>query len=349
MKSLFGTDRARGRTASSSSSWSMPPQRPFAQRKPAAPRGIAVTPVSAPASASTIQRVTDEQQEILDSLPALIAGQPLRALQLLDSLDAADLSAIVAALSDDDFDVLLTQVRGESAGLVPFALPYAELVDTIRHERVAAVAETMEGNLNWIASGLSDRLTPSLSGRNVRSGDQSYKTNAFTTWLVNNGPEPALDSSMNCWESCLFAAYRAGILPKGALFTIYQGAIKRTHMTAQTEMSKIAQEQHVQPTLQMVSQQVNAAYQEALGVYLGVNEAEPWQEDDAAPPRGSLVFFNGVAHVALALGNLKNGSPEVMSLWYLPGPQPVMKRASIEEILANAHNEYNITFGPVPW
>jgi len=37
------------------------------------------------------------------------------------------------------------------------------------------------------------------------------------------------------------------------------------------------------------------------------------------PPRGSIVFMNGLAHVALSLGS-KNaaGDSEIMSLWHLP-------------------------------
>lgn len=351
MKTPFGTDRARGRTAASTSSWSMPPQRPFAQRKPAGPRGIPVTPVSAPAIASTVQRELDErQQEIFDTLPGLIAGHPLEALQLLETLDAADLGAIVAELSGDDFEVLMTQVRGDSMGLKPFALPYAELIDTIRHERIAATAEGMEESFDWIASGLSDQLRPALSGRNVRSDNpQQYKTNSFTTWIVQNGAEPTEESSMNCWESCLFAGYKAGILPKVALTTIYQGAIQGTHAAARRAMGNLVQQGVQEPTVQMVSQQVNAAYREALGVYLGVNEAEPWQEDDPPPPRGSLVFFNGVSHVALSLGSEKDGSPEVMSLWYLPGPEPKFKRTTLAKILEGTNGDYNISVGPVPW
>lgn len=349
MKTPFGTDRARGRTASSTSSWSMPPQRPFAQRKPAAPRGLPVT-MSAPAAVvPAVQRELDEeQQEVFNTLPGLIAEQPLEALKLLDGLDGTDFPAFVAELSSGDFEALMTQVRGDSMGLQPFAQPYADLIGDIRHERIAATAEGMEESFDWIASGLSSNLTPALQGRNRQSDDDGYKTNHFTTWIVKNGAEPTKESSMNCWESCLFAGYKAGILPKSALVTIYLEAVKRTQATARAEMKKIADEQGVTPTLEMVSKPVNDAYQDALGVFLGANEAEPLPED-ALPPRGYLLFFNGVSHVALSLGSEKDGSPEVMSLWYLPGPQPKLMRTTLKDLLKNAVSHYDVTMGPVPW
>ncbi|MFZ6027583.1 MAG: WXG100 family type VII secretion target [Chloroflexota bacterium] len=60
------------------------------------------------------------------------------------------------------------------------------------------------------------------------------------------------------------------------------------------------------------------AYYDTLGAELGVNDATAWQHGDSAPPAGSLIFFNGLEHVAISTGRTNNGEVEIMSLWIYP-------------------------------
>jgi hypothetical protein len=293
-----------------------------------------------------VQRVTEEQQEIVDSLPPLILSKPDKALELFAELEAADFRAVVAALSRESIDELMTNVRN-GAGLAPFAQPYADLIGDIRNERIASSAEALEGKLDWVTSGLSEKLNPSQTGRNPTALVSGQRTNHFTTWILGGG-EPTDESSMNCWEACLYAGYKAGIFSKGMLYTIYLEASKFTKATAQKEMSALA-DQGIAPKLDLVAKPVQAAYQQALGAFLGAQEGEKWEEDDAPPPRGYLLFFNGVSHVVLSLGSLSEESPEVMSLWNMPGPHPVFQRTTLAKILSEASNQYAITMAPPPW
>lgn len=232
-------------------------------------------------------------------------------------------------------------------GLQAFAQPYADLIGDIRNERIASSAEALEGKLDWVTSGLSDQLNPSTQGKNPTGVVKSYRTNHFTTW-IRGGVEPTDASSMNCWEACMYAGYKAGIFSKKMLFTIYLEASKATKATAQAEMSKLADKGVEKPTLEMVDQPVQQAYKEALGAFLGAQDGDKWKADEA-PPRGYLLFFNGVSHVALSLGNLVDESPEVMSLWNMPGPQPVFQRTTLAKIFGEANGDYDITMAPAPW
>jgi len=334
----------RGQSSTSNGSRDSPwAPRPFAAPRP---RAAPAVPVATGGAAGSVQRVLSEaQQEVFDNLPGLIAGQPERALELLAEQDAADFRAFVAALSREDVDELMAKVR-TGAGLAPFAQPYADLIGDIRNERIASSAEAMAGQLNWVTSGLTESLKPSPTGRNPQSATPNAQlTNNFTTWL-NRGdaPEPTGLSNMNCWEACLFAGYKAGIFTKAILLQIYEEAIRFTHQVARAELAKQGPEKSVQAAIKPIQ----AAYQQAMGAFLGAQEGEELDEDEP-PPRGYLLFFNGVSHVALSLGNMVDESPEVMSLWYLPGPQPVFKRTTLAKILADATSHYDITMAPPPW
>jgi hypothetical protein len=106
------------------------------------------------------------------------------------------------------------------------------------------------------------------------------------------------------------------------------------------------------------------AYTNVISGALGFAGAVPWKIGDPPPPRGNIVFFNGVGHVAISTGNLVNGESEVMSLWLLPvsGPGEFnsrLQRTTIEDIIAgrtdviprypggSAH--VAIKHGPNPW
>lgn len=89
---------------------------------------------------------------------------------------------------------------------------------------------------------------------------QELPSNQLTMWVVGTRKDdPTDESSMSCWESCLYTGFKAGIFSKGLIVQIYKLAVAHTHQTARKEMSKLA-ETIEKPTVDMVAQPVQAAY-----------------------------------------------------------------------------------------
>ena len=119
----------------------------------------------------------------------------------------------------------------------------------------------------------------------------------------------------------LYAGWRAGV--------ITQQWIVETHDQA-AAAGQSAATQFGHPTVGAI------AYADVIGSRLNLGAAVPYVSG-TAPPRGNLVFFDGIAHVALSTGNLVNGEAEVMSLWIVPTDPTLMlhsatQRTTIEAI-----------------
>src|SRR5262249_36593973 len=175
---------------------------------------------------------------------------------------------------------------------------------------------------------------------NYQTGRET-NTNEFAVWM-RGGPQPTLTSKMNCWEAIMFGAFRAGLLTEARLRQLHVSAAAAGVTAAAAGTSG------------------EAAYQNAIGAFLRLPVSRPLTATDE-PRRGDLVFFGGLTHVALSIGNETVSGVRkhnVMSLWHLPGSGShlvsVYQRTSVEDIISAAQSTLGltvgaVTFGPAPW
>jgi hypothetical protein len=136
----------------------------------------------------------------------------------------------------------------------------------------------------------------------------------FQTWASapSETPFPAVTTTtvMNCWEAVLLAAYRAGAITWSWIHNLYTAVPFVPAGNWATTMSRGPRHTYAVPGPNLMM-----------------------------PQRGDLVFFNGIAHVALATGN---GS-DVYTFWPPPntpfspppgGTTDQVKVYSIEDIVA---------------
>jgi Annexin len=140
--------------------------------------------------------------------------------------------------------------------------------------------------------------------------------NTFETWAsaASESAAPPLSTvtSINCWEMVLLAAYRAGLLTWQWIHDQYTAAVGDwgTYM------------------VNMLSKGARIPY--ARGAAAG-----------RQPLAGDLVFMDGMAHVALATGNVDGaGRADVISFWPPPntpftrgGTIDSVKHTTIEELV----------------
>ncbi|MDP2312721.1 MAG: hypothetical protein Q8P41_07435 [Pseudomonadota bacterium] len=291
--------------------------RPTVQRAPAVP---------------FVQRLSEGQDALLLAFSEGLAVSPAAALRALSrAATMTDFREVVNAMSVEQVTKLMTDARTMD-GLAPGVQPYVEWLGEVRNERIASGAEALVGQLDWVTSGAAGKggkVVPKDTGVNNLDG-QGQRANHFTRWLRGEGGAPTDVSSMNCWEACLYAGYKAGVFPKWLLGSIY--AIACADGTALLQSGQ--------------QDKIVAAYSNAIAAVLGAGE-ETWRDGDAPPPRGHLVFFDGPSHVAVSRGVLGgDGTPAVMSLWCKPGPHPVMQATTMGALSAE---DYTVTFGPAPW
>lgn len=279
-----------------------------------------------------IQRMSEAQDELYAAFKIGLATSSLAALVALSkSASMGDFRAVVNEMTAVEAKDVVEGAMKNGFGLKPEVLPYAEWLGEIRNERLATAAEGMEGKLNWVrsnAKGEGDMVVPNPEGRPEYGGPI---VNHFTTWLRGEGQEPTDTANMNCWEACLFAGYKAGVLPNWLLYSVYQIA----KAVGQDKFDK-----NETATL-------NRAYADAIANVMGAGE-ERWTSGGEIP-RGYMVFFDGAAHVAISRGTLDgDGSPAVMSLWCKPGPRPNMQATSVKKIL-DSDQPRVISYGPAPF
>jgi hypothetical protein len=138
-------------------------------------------------------------------------------------------------------------------------------------EKVVQAALLMRGCFYWKAKSINE------SGISVKIG----RDNGFRRWLNLAAKEPDEYSSMNCWEAIYFAAYKAGVMEKGALEQLYK--------------------------------------KESSAALLGYDKAKEFDLGKDRPQRGQVLFsdtdVDPCKHVVLCLGPNSLGNIEVMSLW----------------------------------
>jgi cell wall-associated NlpC family hydrolase len=209
----------------------------------------------------------------------------------------------------------------------------------------------MQGNLYWAGNSGPDpadqyQIRTTTSRRtdvNYQTGRET-NTNEFAVWM-RGGAQPSLTSKMNCWEAIMFGAFRAGLVTEARLRQLHVAAAAAGVAAAAGSGGASAG---------------NAAYMRAVGNFLGLPAAIALTTS-AEPRRGDLVFFGGLTHVALSIGNETVSGVRkhnVMSLWHLPGSGAnlvsVYQRTSVEDLITAAQSTLGmtlgaITFGPAPW
>ncbi len=218
----------------------------------------------------------------------------------------------------------------------------------LRVSHFALTAEGLQGNLYWAGNSGPDAADQyQIRTTATRRTDVNYQTgretniNEFALWM-RGGVQPSSTSKMNCWEAIMFGAFLAGLLTEARL--------RRLHADAAA----------AGVTAAAGSRNGNAAYMSAIGAFLGLPAARALSST-AEPNRGDLVFFGGLAHVALSIGNTTVSGVRqhrVMSLWHLPGSGAnlvsVYQRTTVEDIVSAAQSTLGmpvgaITFGPAPW
>jgi hypothetical protein len=296
-----------------------------------------------------------------------------RAYKLLVRLnritDEADFRHQVAELGSKDMTFLNNHVSDQDQE------DFADLLVRIRNERLVSSAEGLEGEAHWGGPSVPDPAESfQIDTETVGIPDQpdDDRTSSFAIW-VRGGPPPggANRLDMNCWEMILYAGWRAGVISYQWIVDLHARAAR-----AGRERSSAASDRGSRGL-------GTAAYFDVLEDALGVASAMRWSPGTPtvagtpvpAPlpatavagtpvptpvpatliPRGSLVFFNGLAHVALSTGNIVDGEHEVISLWIVPPTEEgvfnrMAQRTTVEDIVTAAPQlSGSVTFGPNPW
>jgi hypothetical protein len=162
---------------------------------------------------------------------------------------------------------------------------------------------------------------------------------------------------MNCWEALLFIAYLSGAVSKGWLIEIHESATNaarggwyRAKVDAQVSDRQAKKEAS------------DAYFKKLKDSIVGGDVTEIRRDPETRLtmpdiPRGHLVSFNGLGHVALALGTRDaEGRQEVLSHWHFPhnykwvGGQELgpgfLQKTTVEKLMEIFHH---VSSGPPPW
>jgi len=306
-----------------------------------------------------------------DPEPAELARRAHETLEVLSDVDGTTFAIIVDSMTPAETERLL---RGASDSDNE---AHASVLRRIKGERTAIAALEMKNRLYWPGPGGPDEtgqaatVTERGVGEDPSSVSGARHRNDFALWVRGQGPEPTSASSMVCWESIMFSAYRAGVLPKSWITSTYEraaaGARRQMVENANTppppkELGYDVWDKAMRET------RVQRAFDAELSSVLGVSSATQMVETlDATskrsfatgpqPERGDLVFFDGTSHVALSLGTTNSkGEHEIMSLWAYPRDPRGNLRSQFQKTTIEAvHEEMlawgypKVTFRHPPW
>lgn len=133
----------------------------------------------------------------------------------------------------------------------------------------------------------------------------------FGKWILEKGPEPnAATSILNCWELVLYSAFKAGVLQKSRIVTLYK--------KFGTDLSK----------------GVTAAFNNFDILKKGKEYTYDKDNPDSPKPiKGDMVIFKDFKnHVTIATGNTtSDGEIEIMSLWTQNNKKTY--KTTVEELL----------------
>jgi hypothetical protein len=163
------------------------------------------------------------------------------------------------------------------------------------------------------------------AGQNLVWGQQQMDLlgTAFGRWLLGGGPVPNPQTgNMNCWEVVLFGAYRAGYVNFAWLQNFYQ------QFAADLAGGNYT---YIENNLAVGARRTH----------------DPAAVAPLMPLRGDVVIFQqAVAHTAIATGNLRAGSPEVLSLWNTPNNHLYLQVVSVGDLLGEGAGQPVEFFSP---
>lgn len=216
-------------------------------------------------------------------------------------------------------------IVGMYIGLPADAIQAGKLADAIRHD--TNNNECLWGKVNRPCeeededNSISPTNDPVTKASLSLEGLYTWKNppyNDFYSYFVDGkGGENSIQT-MNCWESIMFAAYKANRINKQWIKDFYEAAFAYSDP--------------------------NYSIWQQLKAFQSIKYS-----NSQTPTAGQLVFFSGSGndpypgHVALSLG--KN---EVMSLWNRPNNNDSVQRTTVEEIV-NAMGSAHVTYGDAPW
>ncbi len=304
-------------------------------------------------------------QELLAKYDEPIAGpkdleaakaQKLTALKDL----ATSLLAKVGGLTDPQLQQLAKKLGADQTSklltICAAAGVAGSALERLKDERVVQVALTMKDKLYWAGgSGPDPSHGYEINKKPQRPDDDDTtppydfrdSTNDLAAWVLG-GPEPTNASRMNCWEAVLFSAYKAGVLTKSWILQVHQQATN-----AAVDWAKKSEKRGEDSDHQFYSGQL--AYNDLLETKLGLASATLYDPaKKQVPGRGDVVFMQGLAHVALALGQDSAGNTEVMSLWLYPMSgsnfNSTFQKTTIEKICSESKiPQSTVSYGKSPW
>jgi hypothetical protein len=199
---------------------------------------------------------------------------------------------------------------------------------------VVAKLEEFRGRMYW-RGGVTPAWGWSVEARNTMGRNENYP-NDMQLWLHGKKADPpGPDSSVNCWDGTMVAAYQAGVIDKGWIKRRYDRAIHAASMEyrRQAERDPITgrltlPEFEALPTVdsfhftRFKAQSPWERHNESLMGDLYTGKLHPYQEG-VDVPRGNMVFFDGIDHVAISLGTRDlQGRLLVLSHYNRPGMRP---------------------------
>ncbi|HEY1632096.1 MAG TPA: DUF4157 domain-containing protein [Rhizomicrobium sp.] len=249
-------------------------------------------------------------------------------------------------------------------GDILFSLPKDEKVEVLSAQgdwlkiRTSYTGKSVEG---WCVQAAIDDATASamkgdLGTKMSWKPFQTATSTDFGSWAsaAKEAPLAIADTTtMNCWEAVLYSAYQAKSIDWKWIHNLYANVPVNDWVTT---MSKGALTPYAIPAPAAPAKAGALAVGGAAAagaVKGGVAKAKPKQK---MPQRGDLVFFGGLAHVALATGK---GS-EVYTFWPPPdtpfkaGASPDRVKTSTIEALVkwtsdNLGLSLDVKFGAPNW
>ena len=194
---------------------------------------------------------------------------------------------------------------------------------------VATAAERLQGKLVWQPA--NPNLGDVPDGRNNPGhilGDALHRWSAPGGSFGPNGLDDAVITS--CWGMVLLAGHQGGAISRGGI----RGLLDRAAAACVHGRDVRHRHELRQPPGGRTPERKGAvfgglAYQREVMKQLGFGSARRFRPDTAPGRstvnevrRGDIVVWGAGFHWALATGRQRGGSPEVMSLYYLPKVTP---------------------------
>ncbi|WP_343885171.1 hypothetical protein, partial [Actinoallomurus spadix] len=221
--------------------------------------------------------------------------------------------------------------------------PLIPATDLDWKQRVLEAALQSTGSYEWSRSGPDPENGLRLFQEyEERPGER--RVNDFARWLHGGGPALSSRSKLNCWEPFLYTAYWTGAVDRAWLEGI--------HLQAAQEASRAVYQarQGGESNRDVLADVLDKAYFGTLRISMTAgdftrHDVDPLTELSTPDvPRGHLVFFGDMKHVAMALGTRDaQGRQEVLSHWNFPESRPgrpttspsgpgFLQRTTVEEI-----------------